>query len=396
MNQNIDHFIPFARPYIGTEEEEAVVSVLRSGWLTTGKETLAFEREFASFLSVPFAKAVNSATAGLHLSLEAIGISEGDLVATTPYTFTATAEIARYLGAHPLFIDIQEKTLNIDPVLVERALKNDPQRIKAILPVHIAGHPCDMEKLCSLSDSYNIPIIEDASHAFPARTEDGFLGTVGEVGVFSLYATKPITTGEGGMLVTRNQRIADRVSTMRLHGIDREIWGRYQSSNSSANSWEYDIIAPGYKYNLGDLASTIGRIQLSKAVEMHERRAKQAAYYRKRFDDADFLTLPTPHPRHAWHLFIIHIVENRLTITRDRFISLLRERGIGTSVHYRPLHMMSYYKNTYSLHEEDFPVATTKYRTAISIPLYPGLTEEELCYIADTVLAIGKSHRRRS
>ena len=263
MSRNTD-FIPFARPSLGIEEETAVLRVLRSGWLTTGKEAKSFEMEFAKHINSSHALAVNSATSGLHLALEALGLKPGDKVITSPYTFTSTAEVIRYRGADPVFADIDSKTFNINPVAVENLLKKDPS-IKGIIPIHIGGNPCDMDSLMNIRNRFNVFLLEDAAHAFPVQYNGKFLGTFGDAGVFSFYATKTITTGEGGMIVTNNEDAAKRMSVMRLHGIDREIWDRYTSDKPA---WEYSIVEAGFKYNMPDIAASIGREQLKKGRKL--------------------------------------------------------------------------------------------------------------------------------
>ena len=393
MNPNIDSFIPFAKPSLDFREEEAVLEVLRSGWLTTGRQTFAFEREFADFIGSRFAVSLNSATAGLHLALEALGVSAGDAVITTPFTFTATAEVVRYLGADPLFVDIDPETLNIDPHRIETVVKKNPHRVKAVIPVHTGGLLCEMNSVTEIAKQYNLPVIEDAAHAFPLPSETGYAGTLGDIGVFSFYATKPITTGEGGMLVTDSESIAKRVSIMRLHGIDREVWNRYQSKGHT--SWQYDITAPGYKYNMTDIAAAIGRVQLEKAQRFLKERKKIAHFYYEQLADCDFLNLPYRSAHHAWHLFIVALKPDTLTIERDEFVVELMKRGIGTSVHYIPLHLMSYYRNKYGFEPEDFPHAFSAYSSCFSIPIYPGLSEEDCHRIVCTVKEIGAEYGKQ-
>ncbi len=386
MNRNTEA-IPFARPSLGSEEEEAVLAVLRSGWLTTAGEARAFEEEFAAAIGSPRALAVNSATAGLHLALESLGVGPGDRVLTTPYTFTATAETARYLGAEPVFADIAPDTLNLDPAEVERALARDPG-IKAMVPVHLGGLPCDMHSLCDLAHRYDVSIVEDAAHAFPARLEGRHLGLWGDVGVFSFYATKTITTGEGGMVVTESEELAERISVMRLHGIDREVWNRYRSVGAS---WRYSVVEAGYKYNLPDLAAAIGREQLKKADRFLRRRREIAARYIEAFEPYDFLVAPAQGPEHAWHLFIMRLAPGWSSNERDSFLERLGEAGIGTSVHYIPLHLMPYYRRRYALSPEDFPRALDAYNRAFSLPLYPDLSNEQVERIIEEVVAAGKA-----
>ncbi len=389
-------FIPFSRPTIENEEIKSITEVLKSGWLTTGKVTEKFEREFGKFIGTRYALALNSATAGLHLALEAIGIEKNDYVITSPFTFAATAEVVRYLGAEPLFVDIDEKTGNMDPAEVEKALTMNKRskRIRAIIPVHFAGLPCRMEELSQMAKENNIPIIEDAAHSFPVKIIKGqykgkFVGSLGEVGVFSFYATKPITTGEGGMLVTNNPQIAERVRIMRLHGINRDVFDRYTSIEAS---WLYDIIAPGYKYNMTDLSASIGFIQLKKATSFLEKRKRLVRRYIKKLSGYDFLELPEYKEEHAWHLFVILLNLKKLKITRDDFMKKLQQSGIGCSLHFIPLHLMTYYKKRYHFKREDFPRSYRRFRRSISLPLYPNLSEEDIDFISQTVIDIGKEN----
>jgi dTDP-4-amino-4,6-dideoxygalactose transaminase len=397
---NSPDFIPFARPSIGREEEMAVLEVLRSGWLTTAGQAQAFEQEFAELTGAVHALAVNSATAGLHLALEATGIKAGDQVVTTPYTFTATAEVIRYLQADPLFVDIDEHTLTIDPEKTAEAIAeatdrtgSKRNRIKALIPVHMGGHPCDMDALMKIARRHSLAVIEDAAHALPVPYGDSFLGCIGDAGVFSFYATKTITTGEGGMVTTPHPEIADRIGVMRLHGIDREVWKRYTDRHSS---WKYDVVAAGYKYNLPDMAAAVGRVQLRRAYEFLERRQQIARRYLASFKELDFLELPSAPDRHAWHLFILRIKPEKLTINRDEYINRLQEKGIGTSVHYIPLHIMSYYAREYDLSPDDFPVSLRVYSSTFSLPIYPDLSDSEVERVIDAVKSIGTRHYRRS
>ncbi len=389
MNRKSD-FIPFALPSLGREEEQAVLRVLRSGWLTTGREAKAFEEEFAAYTGIPHALAVNSATAGLHLALEAVGIKRGDKVITTPYTFTSTAEVIRYLGADPVFADIDPVTFNISPSAIAGALKDYPAA-KCIIPVHIAGNPAPIKEILSFKEKYPIKVIEDTAHAFPVSIDGKFLGTWGDAGVFSFYATKTITTGEGGMLVTADDAVAKRVAIMRLHGIDREIWDRYTSEKAS---WQYSVIEAGFKYNMPDILAAIGREQLKKGMKFLQQRTHIAHFYQKELSGFDFLIPPPPVQTHAWHLYIIRLNENKLTIDRNRFVQLMQKAGIGTSVHYTPLHIMPYYRRTYNLKSEDFPVALSVYKTAFSLPIYPGLSEEQCQRIVEVIRTIGTNHYR--
>ena len=394
MSLNTDGHIPFALPSLDREEEDAVISVLRSHWLTTGEVTKRFEAEFASRLGVGRALAVNSATAGLHLALEAAGVREGDYVVTTPFTFTASAEVIRYLGAHPLFVDIERESLNISPEAIEAVFRKRraEDRITAILPVHYGGLVCNMDHISQIAEKEEVFVVEDAAHAFPARRGKRNAGTFGTAGVFSFYATKTITTGEGGMIVTDRPEIARRIGVMRLHGIDRDIWDRYTSAHAS---WEYQVIEAGYKYNMTDIAAAIGRVQLRKADRFHDRRREIARRYLEVFGDLDYLVSPLSDEGHSWHLFTLRIVPDRLTISRDEYVRKLMEHGVGTSVHYIPLHIMPYYRTLYGYAPEDFPNSLAAYETIFSLPIYPDLTDDQVDRVIRAVLDIGSRHYHR-
>ncbi|RKX94265.1 MAG: UDP-4-amino-4,6-dideoxy-N-acetyl-beta-L-altrosamine transaminase [Spirochaetes bacterium] len=382
--------IPFALPSIGKEEEEAVLRVLRSGWLTTGAEAREFEKEFSSYVGSRHSLAVNSATAGLHLCLEGLGVKKGDRVITTPYTFTATAEVIRYLGADPLFVDIDPETFNLDPASVIRVLKCE-KGVKGLLPVHIGGRPAAMEELIRIKEERDIFLVEDAAHAFPLVYRDKFLGTWGDAGVYSFYATKTITTGEGGMVATDNSELARRISTMRLHGIDREIWDRYTSKEAS---WMYRVVEAGYKYNMPDILAAIGREQLKKAEMFFRKRKKIAEFYQRTLGELDFLHTPSSGGENAWHLYMVRLKTDKLSIGRDTFVKLLQAAGIGTSVHYIPLHIMPYYKDKYGYKPEDFPNTMKVFKSVFSLPIYPGMSEEQCVRVSDTVKNIGEAHYR--
>lgn len=392
MNPSTDDRIPFHRPSLGHEEEQAALRVLRSGWLTTAGEARAFEEEFAAVTEARHAISVSSATAGLHLALEAVGVRPDDRVVTTPYTFTSSAEVIRYLGADPLFVDIREEDLNIDPEAVARAVRSRND-IRAILPVHIGGHPCALDDLRTTArEAGDIPLVEDAAHAFPARHAGRALGTWGSCGVYSFYATKTITTGEGGMVVTDDDRLARRISVMRLHGIDREVWDRYTSPKPS---WQYEVVEAGYKYNMPDLLAAIGRVQLRKAERFLERRREIARTYRRLFADRDYLVPPVASEESSWHLFVLRLRLEALSIGRDEFMERLAAEGVGTSVHYIPLHVMPYYRDRYGLKPDDFPVSWDAYRRAVSLPIYPGLRDEDVARVAEAVLRVGDAARTR-
>jgi dTDP-4-amino-4,6-dideoxygalactose transaminase len=389
--RNRTDFIPFSKPSIGKQEEQAAIDVLRSGWLTTGKVCAEFENEFAAYVGTKHALAVNSGTAGLHLALEALEIKPKQLVLTTPYTFAASVEIIEYLGARPLFVDIEEDSYNIDPNRVEPALKRYKHRIGCVLPVHIGGLPCNMSALCALAGAQAIPLVEDAAHAFPVKLNNKFLGTFGSLGVFSFYANKTITTGEGGMIVTDNDALAAKIKVCRLHGIDRDVWNRY-TDRADTRSWYYQIVEKGYKYNLPDLLAAIGRVQLSKARDFLAKRTAIAQCYLQELADCDFISLPGSTEAHAWHLFMIKIQPAKLTINRDEFIEKLREQGIGVSVHFIPLHIMPYFKTKYGFKPRDFPLALNNYLRSISLPVYPGLSRVQTKRVIESIKKIGYAH----
>jgi len=377
MSANNTEFIPFSRPVLGVAEEQAVLEVMRSGWLTTGKVTQAFETEFAAYVKVPHALAVNSATAGLHLALEALGVGPGDVCAVPDYTFTATAEVVRYLGADPVFVDCRADSPNLDMDKLEAVLSQ--HKIKVVLPVHLTGEPVDWDRLKALQGRYGFQIVEDAAHVFPASGPQGFWGAVGDIGVYSFYANKNMTTGEGGMIVTADAALAQRMKVMRLHGIDRDAFARF---TGQAASWEYAIVAPGYKYNLTDLASAIGRVQLTRAEGFWRARQALVRRYLDRLGGIPGLDLPVWRDDHAWHVFAVRLPEGT---DRDAFVRDVTAEGIGTSVHYIPLHRMPYWKDSYALREEDFPEAEARFRRTFSLPLYPVLTTDQVDRVCDVV-----------
>jgi len=386
MNRNSD-FLPFALPYVGKEEEEAVLGVLRSGWLTTGKEARALEEEFAAFVGPGSAQlralAVNSATSGLHLALEALGVCPGDVVVTSPYTFTSTAAVARHLGAELRFCDIGAADYNMDPERLGEILASEP-RVKAVVPVHIGGLPCRMDEILALCRSRGIRVVEDAAHAFPSRTESGFAGTLGDIGVYSFYATKTISTGEGGMVVTRDPDLAKRMATMRLHGFDREAWDRYTSKKAS---WRYEVVEAGFKYNLPDLLATLGRVQLGRADWLLSERRSLASRYHEGLGGLPGLLLPPGRGEsaHAWHLYSLRTEGGEEA--RDSLVDFLQASAIGCSVHFIPLHLMPYWSARYGLAPEDFPEALAKFRATLSLPIWPGMTGADVDRVVGAVAA---------
>ena len=378
-------FLPFALPAVGEEEIQEVVDTLRSGWLTTGPKTKRFEQDFAKFIGIPHALAVNSCTAGLHLALEAIGIQAGDKVITTPYTFTATAEVIRYFGADPIFVDINPHTFNIDPQRIAETLRTTAN-VKAIMPVHIAGQACDMANILKLAEQYNIKVVEDAAHALPTRYQGQMVGTLGDITIFSFYVTKPVATGEGGMIVTRHEAYAEHMNNMRLHGISREVFKR---TDSDLPSWYYEVVAPGFKYNMSDLMSALGIHQLAKANQFWQRRSEIAEFYHQGLADLP-LTLPVTiqDSSHAWHLYIIQLALEELTIDRNTFTRLMAEAGIGVSVHFIPLHTQPYWQQRYDFQSHDFPVAWDVYQRVVSLPIYPTMTDNDVQRVIHTVRTI--------
>ncbi len=393
--------VPYFRPSISNIEIEEVTNSLRSGWLTTGPKTKRFEEQFASFIGAKYAIALNSCTAALHLALEAIGIQRGDLVIVPTMTFAATAEIVRYFDAIPVFVDC-DSTLSMDPAALERTIEsinlktavsglNPPYgTLKAIIPVHYGGYACDMEAIMNIASKYSIEVIEDCAHTAPAyyrstkNTEFLHTGKFGRVGCFSFYANKCITTGEGGMAVTNDQDIADRIRIMSLHGMSKDAWKRF----TKQGSWYYELIAPGYKYNMTDVAASIGINQLKRAEEFRISRQKIAARYSENFNSIKELEPPpddTETRIHSWHLYSLRLNLDQLTIDRAVFIEKLSNRGVSCSVHWMPLHLHPYYRQTYNLGEGIFPVAETEWLRLISLPLFPSMTDEEIDYVIDAV-----------
>lgn len=380
MSQSLP-FLPFALPEIGDEEIAEVVDTLRSGWITTGPKAKRFEHAFVEFLGDPAleAIAVNSATAGLHLALEALGIGPGDEVITTTHTFTATAEVVRYLGADVRLVDIDPATLNIDPKAVEAAIT---PRTKAIVPVHYAGLAADMPALLDIARRHGLKVVEDAAHALPTTVDRQLVGTLGsDATVFSFYANKTITTGEGGMLVTRDPALAQRAKVMRLHGMSRDAFDRF---TAKVPSWYYEIVAPGFKYNLTDIAAALGLHQLRRARDFQRRRVELAQRFNEGLAGLPLVLPPVPAEGdvHAWHLYVVRLADGA-PIERDRLIERLYAAGIGCSVHYIPLHLHPYWRERYELSPAQFPHSQRAYERMVSLPLYTRMTDAD----ADRVVA---------
>jgi len=368
-------FLPFALPDIGEDEINEVVDALRSGWVTTGPKTKQFEADFAAFIGDGVeAIAVNSATAGLHLALEAVGIGPGDEVIVPSYTFTATAEVVRYLGAHPVCVDVDAATFNIRPEAIRAAIT---PKTKAIMPVHFAGLACDMDAIIAIAREHKLKIVEDAAHAMPTYYKGKLIGTLdSDVTVFSFYANKTMTTGEGGMVVSKNKDIIARCKVMRLHGISRDAFDRYTSKTPA---WYYEVVAPGYKYNMPDTAAAMGIHQLKKINAFLAKRETLAARYDEALADLPLILPARPvdaGSNHAWHLYPVRL-KPEAGISRDDFIVRMAELGIGCSVHFIPLHRQPVWRDGYGLKREDFPVADAAFEAEVTLPLYTRMTDDD-------------------
>jgi dTDP-4-amino-4,6-dideoxygalactose transaminase len=376
MTSNAQPFLPFALPEIGDDEIAEVVDALKSGWITTGPKAKRFEQDFSAFLGESGLQsiAVNSATAGLHLALEGLGIGPGDEVITTTHTFTATAEVVRYLGADVKLVDIDPGTLCIDPQAVEAAIT---PKTKALMPVHYAGLAADMPALLAIARRHGLKVVEDAAHALPTTCGGRLVGTLdSDATVFSFYANKTMTTGEGGMLVTRDADLARRARVMRLHGMNRDAFDRF---TAKVPSWYYEVVAPGFKYNLTDIAAAMGIHQLRRARGFQQRRAAIAARYDQAFAELPLITPPLPlaGDDHAWHLYALRLGDGA-GIERDRFIEALFERGIGCSVHYIPLHLHPYWRDRYGLSAGQFPHSQRAFERLVSLPIYTRMTDADV------------------
>ncbi|MFH0939736.1 MAG: DegT/DnrJ/EryC1/StrS family aminotransferase [Planctomycetota bacterium] len=382
-------FLPFALPDFDEIELKNIREVLDSGWVTTGPKTKQFEQEFAAIVNARHAVAVNSCTAAMHLALEAINLQRGDEVITTPYTFAATTEVILYFGARPIFVDVNAETLNINAARIEEVVT---PRTKAIIPVHIAGLSADMDEIHKVAAKRKLRVIEDAAHAFPARYRNRMIGTISDFTCFSFYATKTITTGEGGMITTNDDALADRCRIMSLHGISHDAWNRY----TEHGSWFYEIIAPGYKYNMTDIAAAMGLAQLSKFDRMWQRRRIIASRYSEAFSDVPELQIPPDKSdgQHAQHLYLLRLNLPKLSIHRAQFIEHLKTRNIGASVHFIPLHIHPYYRKTFDYKDQDFPIALREYERVISLPIYSKMLDGDIQDVIDGVLDIVQANRR--
>jgi dTDP-4-amino-4,6-dideoxygalactose transaminase len=393
VTEDLPH-LPFARPSITEAERRAVLDVLDTGWLTTGPRCREFETSFAEFVGSRHAVALNSATAALHLALEALGVGPGDEVIVPTWTFAASAEVVIYLGARPVLVDVEAETLNAS---VEGIMAAVTPRTRAVVAVHIGGRPMAIADLVAALDPLGIPVVEDAAHAFPSRiaASGRMAGTIGRIGAYSFYATKTITTGEGGMLVTDDEALAARVRLMSLHGIGRDAWRRY----AAGGSWYYEIEEAGYKYNMTDLAAALGLAQLRRADELLAARLQLVDWYRTAFALAglsDLVELPSDEPdgSHAWHLFIVRLALDRVDVDRARVMDSLASRGIGASVHFIPLHLHPYYQRL-GWRAEQFPVASREFQRVISLPLWPGLRRDDVERVVATLGSVLSAARRR-
>ena len=382
-------FINFHKPFVTDDEIREVVETVRSGWWTTGPKTIEFEKEFNYYIGSNYSLAVSSWTAAAHLALEAIGLQKGDEVIVPAMTFTATAEIVCYFNAKPVIVDVQKKSLNINPEEIEKAIT---KKTKAIIPVHFGGNPCDMSEIIELADRYNLKIIEDAAHALPSWYKDKLVGTIGDITCFSFYVTKTLATGEGGMICTNDKEISERCSIMRLHGINKDAWKRY----SNEGSWYYEVVAPGFKYNFTDIQAALGIAQLKKIDLMHLERKKIFEKYNQIFSHNELIQLYEYENdrRPSYHLYPIFLNLEQLKITRAQFIDELKKVGIGASVHFIPLYRHPYYKNTFGLEEKNYPVSEFMYPRIITLPIWPGMTDNQIYRVAESVNSISKKFKK--
>ena len=381
-------FLPFSPPSIGEEEIAEVVDTLRSNWITTGPKTKRFETEFAAALGAPGALALNSCTAGLHTALVTLGIGPGDEVITTPMTFAASVNVIEHVRARPILVDVEPDTLNIDPDAIAAAIT---PRTRAILPVHYAGHPADLDAINDLAERHNAGVIEDAAHALPAAYGGKRIGAGKNPVAFSFYATKNLTTAEGGML-TGDPEFLDRARVVSLHGMSRDAWKRYDKGGS----WRYDVLLPGFKYNMTDIQASIGLHQLRKLTAFDRRRRAIVAQYQAAFGADDAFEIPAERANvcHAWHLYVLRIRPEVLSIGRDAFVQELTRRNIGTSVHFIPIHLHPYYRDKYGYAPRMLPVAFDNFERLLSLPLHPGLSDSDVSDVVSAVLDVALAFRR--
>ncbi len=381
--------IPFHKPYITDEELSEVLDTLKSGWLTMGPKTLKFEEEFKTYVGSKYAIAVNSCTAALHLALRAANLRENEEVIIPTMTFTATAQVVCYFGAKPVLVDIDRETCNIDLAEIEKAIT---PRTRFIIPVHFGGQPCDMDEIIYMARSKGLIVIEDAAHALPAIYRGRKIGTIGDITCFSFYSTKTLTTGDGGMITTEKREWAEKIRILRLHGISKDAWKRY----SDEGSWYYEVTDLGYKYNMTDIQAALGIAQLKKVDYMWERRKEIARKYTDAFRNSKFIIPPLEKPDRvsAWHLYVIKLNLEAITIDRSRFIEELKRMGVGTSVHFIPLHRHPFYKNTFGYSLDDFPSAEWVYERCVSLPIYPQMSDWEIEFVIESVCNVCKRFER--
>jgi dTDP-4-amino-4,6-dideoxygalactose transaminase len=384
-----DTFLNFSTPVLGPEERGEVDEALRSQWITTGPRVRRFETEFARYVGAQHALALSSCTAGLHVALKVLDVGPGDEVITTPMTFCATANVVEQVGARPVLVDIDPVTLQIDPAGVEAAMTS---ATRVILPVHYTGHPCDMDAICELARAHNVRVVEDAAHALPASYGGRMVGSIGDLTAFSFYATKNLTTGEGGMLTGSDPELLERARAWSLHGMSRDAWKRYEQGGG----WRYEVLFPGFKYNMTDLQAAMGLRQLSRLDDFQKRRLEIVARFQEAFGGHESFQTPRtgPNVEHAWHLYVLRIVPETLRIGRDQFIDELTARNIGISVHFIPVHVHPYYRDKYGWTPESFPVANDAFERMFSLPLHPGLTDQDVEDVIEAVLDVARVHRR--
>ncbi len=382
-------YLLFHKPFISEEEIDEMTDTLRSGWLSMGPKTIRFEEEFNKYIGAKRSVAVSSWTAAGHLTLEAFGIERGDEVIVPTMTFPATAEIVCYFGAKPVIVDVDEDTLNISLEEIEKAIT---PKTKAIIPVHYGGQPCDLDEIQAIANAHNLKVLEDAAHSLPATYKDKKIGTISDVTCFSFYATKTLSTGEGGMICTNNEEIAERCAIMRLHGINRDAWKRY----SEAGSWYYEVVAPGYKYNFTDLQASLGLPQLKKVDAMWEWRKKIASRYFDGLKNLDLIKLPVVKSdrESSWHLFPVRLNLEMLTKNRAQIIDELKNNNVGVGVHFMPVHQHLYYSETFNLDDKNFPIASAAFPRLMSLPIYPGMTDQSVEKVINTVTDLLNKFRR--
>ncbi|GAA0775611.1 DegT/DnrJ/EryC1/StrS family aminotransferase [Clostridium subterminale] len=389
MYRKRETFLPYAVPLIDDDDINEVVETLKSGWVAKGPRTIEFEKRFAEYTGAKYAIAMNSATAALHIALIAGGVKPGDEVITTPITFAATANTIIHVGATPVFVDVDPETFCIDANKIEEKIT---EKTSAIVPVHYTGHACDMDKIRTIAEKYNLFVSEDAAHAIDTYYKGDLIGKKGDCASFSFYATKNICTGEGGMLTTNREDIAEKARVMSTHGMSKAAWNRY----GKGGSWRYDIEYPGHKYNMFDIQAALAKTQMNKLTAMQDRRKEIVKKYEEAFSKIDGIKLPpeAAYTTHSWHLYVVRLELDKLTIDRDKFIELMGEANIGTSVHFIPVHLMSYYRENYGYNEGDLPVAESYFDTILSLPLYPKMTDEDVQDVINAVTHIISNYHK--